>query len=63
MNTENAAPKSKNAPKKRGPKPITVNGVEYASLKVACDAYDLGYNEVYAKLKAGETIKSAFGLE
>lgn len=63
LNTENANPKSKDAPKKRGPKPIKVDGVEYASLKAACDAYDKGYNEVYAKLKAGETIKSAFGLE
>ena len=62
LNTKNTTPKSE-TPKKRGPKPIKVNGVEYVSLKAACDAYDLGYNEVYAKLKAGETIKSAFGLE
>lgn len=62
-NQNDVKPKTSEAPKKKGPKPITVNGVEYSSLRVACDAYDLGYNDVKAKLQAHMTISEAFGLK
>ncbi len=50
------------APKKKGPKPIKVEGVEYPSLRAACDHYDKGYHDVKAKLAAHMTISEAFGL-